>query len=139
MTREIESPPFSGGLDHSQIREFGHRPGVPTRAQAASLSPGPCRLHHASFLFGNRVRTCTSNEGGRVDRVHAQPFADLMTGLDLSNTYGYYLNEGSAEIVAPVNPMSSFGPHQCLHRAWSTTFPPRKLPHHRLLGVGPKQ
>ncbi|WP_307666083.1 iron-containing redox enzyme family protein [Streptomyces sp. V1I1] len=52
--------------------------------------------------------------GGRAERVHAQLFADLMTGLGLDTTYGHYLNSGSAQALATVNLMSLFGLHRAL-------------------------
>lgn len=55
--------------------------------------------------------------GGHADRVHAQLFADLMTDLELCNAYGYYLDEGSAEMLALVNLMSLLGLHRRLRGA----------------------
>ncbi|MEU1126181.1 iron-containing redox enzyme family protein [Streptomyces sp. NPDC005899] len=54
---------------------------------------------------------------GRADRVHAQLFADLMTDLGLDTTYGRYLDEGHAEMLALVNQMSLFGLHRRLRGA----------------------
>ncbi|MFJ6852790.1 iron-containing redox enzyme family protein [Streptomyces sp. NPDC091271] len=54
---------------------------------------------------------------GRADRVHAQLFADLMTDLGLDTTYGRYLDEGSAPMLALVNLMSLFGLHRRLRGA----------------------
>ncbi|MER5554762.1 iron-containing redox enzyme family protein [Streptomyces sp. NPDC002793] len=54
---------------------------------------------------------------GRADRVHAQLFADLMTDLGLDPTYGRYLDEGCAPMLALVNLMSLFGLHRRLRGA----------------------
>ncbi|WP_299531627.1 iron-containing redox enzyme family protein [uncultured Streptomyces sp.] len=55
--------------------------------------------------------------GGREERVHARLFADLMADLGLVTTYGHYLDEGSAEMLALVNLMSLFGLHRALRGA----------------------
>lgn len=55
--------------------------------------------------------------GGRADRVHARLFADLMTDLGLDSTYGRYLDDGCAEMLALVNLMSLFGLHRRLRGA----------------------
>ncbi|KQZ19876.1 MULTISPECIES: iron-containing redox enzyme family protein [Streptomyces] len=55
--------------------------------------------------------------GGRAERVHARLFADLMTGLGLDSTYGRYLDDGCAEMLALVNMMSLFGLHRRLRGA----------------------
>ncbi|MET8331286.1 iron-containing redox enzyme family protein [Streptomyces sp. NPDC005181] len=55
--------------------------------------------------------------GGRAERIHAQLFADLMAGLGLNSTYGHYLDEGSAEMLALVNLMSLCGLHRRLRGA----------------------
>jgi hypothetical protein len=55
--------------------------------------------------------------GGRAERVHAQLYADMMTGLGLDTTYGRYLNAASAEMLATVNLMSLFGLHRSLRGA----------------------
>jgi len=55
--------------------------------------------------------------GGRPDRVHAQLFADLMTDLGLDATYGHYLDDTCAEMLANVNLMSLFGLHRGLRGA----------------------
>ncbi|MFD4694529.1 iron-containing redox enzyme family protein [Streptomyces sp. NPDC058463] len=55
--------------------------------------------------------------GGRADRVHAQLFADLMDDLGLDSTYGRYLDDGCAEMLALVNLMSLFGLHRRLRGA----------------------
>ncbi|MEV6793455.1 iron-containing redox enzyme family protein [Streptomyces sp. NPDC051320] len=52
--------------------------------------------------------------GGRAERVHAQLFANLMAGLGLDTTYGGYLEDGHAEMLALVNLMSLFGLHRRL-------------------------
>ncbi|GAA2957859.1 MULTISPECIES: iron-containing redox enzyme family protein [Streptomyces] len=54
---------------------------------------------------------------GRADRVHAQLFADLMSDLGLDTTYGRYLDEGCAPMLALVNLMSLFGLHRRLRGA----------------------
>ncbi|MGF1343406.1 iron-containing redox enzyme family protein [Streptomyces flavovirens] len=54
---------------------------------------------------------------GRADRVHAQLFADLMSDLGLDATYGRYLDEGCAPMLALVNLMSLFGLHRRLRGA----------------------
>ncbi|MFE8006872.1 iron-containing redox enzyme family protein [Streptomyces sp. NPDC057418] len=55
--------------------------------------------------------------GGRADRVHARLFAGLMTDLGLDSTYGRYLDDGCAEMLALVNLMSLFGLHRRLRGA----------------------
>ncbi|WP_406466111.1 iron-containing redox enzyme family protein [Streptomyces sp. NBC_00111] len=54
---------------------------------------------------------------GRADRVHARLFADLMTDLGLDTTYGRYLDDGRASMLALVNLMSMFGLHRRLRGA----------------------
>ncbi|MFD9516338.1 iron-containing redox enzyme family protein [Streptomyces sp. NPDC059979] len=54
---------------------------------------------------------------GRADRIHAELFADLMTDLGLDPTYGRYLEQAPAPLLATVNLMSLFGLHRALHRA----------------------
>ncbi|MFI2780383.1 iron-containing redox enzyme family protein [Streptomyces sp. ALB3] len=54
---------------------------------------------------------------GRAERVHAQLFADLMTDLGLDTTYGRYLDDGCAPMLALVNQMSLFGLHRRLRGA----------------------
>ncbi|MFF4243281.1 iron-containing redox enzyme family protein [Streptomyces sp. NPDC001822] len=54
---------------------------------------------------------------GRADRVHARLFAGLMDDLDLDTTYGGYLDEGRAPMLALVNMMSLFGLHRRLRGA----------------------
>ncbi|MEV6396821.1 iron-containing redox enzyme family protein [Streptomyces sp. NPDC051907] len=54
---------------------------------------------------------------GRADRVHARLFADLMTDLDLDPTYGRYLDQAPAVLLATVNAMSLFGLHRALRGA----------------------
>ncbi|MFD6288177.1 iron-containing redox enzyme family protein [Streptomyces sp. NPDC060205] len=55
--------------------------------------------------------------GGRVERVHARLFADLMTDLGLDPSYGRYLDASGAEALAVVNLMSLFGLHRELRGA----------------------
>lgn len=54
---------------------------------------------------------------GRAERVHAQLFADLMADLGLETTYGHYVDEGHAEMLALVNLMSLLGLHRRLRGA----------------------
>lgn len=54
---------------------------------------------------------------GRADRVHARLFADLMTDLGLDPTYGHYLDQAPAPLLATVNLMSLFGLHRSLRGA----------------------
>lgn len=54
---------------------------------------------------------------GQADRMHANLFADLMAGLGLDNSYGYYLDAANAEMLAVVNLMSLFGLHRSLRGA----------------------
>ncbi|MFB6826617.1 iron-containing redox enzyme family protein [Streptomyces virginiae] len=54
---------------------------------------------------------------GRPDRVHARLFADLMTDLGLDPTYGRYLDQAPAPLLATVNLMSLFGLHRALRGA----------------------
>ncbi|WP_199551490.1 iron-containing redox enzyme family protein [Streptomyces sp. N35] len=55
--------------------------------------------------------------GGRAERVHAQLFADLMTGLELDPAYGRYLDACCAEVLCTVNLMSLLGLHRRLRGA----------------------
>ncbi|MYW03801.1 iron-containing redox enzyme family protein [Streptomyces sp. SID3343] len=50
--------------------------------------------------------------GGRADRMHARLFGDLMRGLGLDPTYGFYLDRVPAPMLAVVNLMSLFGLHR---------------------------
>ncbi|WP_328682002.1 iron-containing redox enzyme family protein [Streptomyces sp. NBC_00322] len=52
--------------------------------------------------------------GGRAERVHAQLFADLMKDLGLDTTYGHYVDDTAAPMLATVNLMSLFGLHRVL-------------------------
>ncbi|MFJ7266441.1 iron-containing redox enzyme family protein [Streptomyces sp. NPDC099050] len=54
---------------------------------------------------------------GHPDRIHAQLFADLMTDLGLDPTYGRYLDQAPAPLLATVNLMSLFGLHRALRGA----------------------
>ncbi|WP_052847220.1 iron-containing redox enzyme family protein [Streptomyces avicenniae] len=54
---------------------------------------------------------------GRADRMHQRLYADLMAGLGLDPTYGHYMEEGTAELLATVNLMSLFGLHRALRGA----------------------
>ncbi|MGW1997414.1 iron-containing redox enzyme family protein [Embleya sp. NPDC001921] len=54
--------------------------------------------------------------GGRAERMHARLFADLMRGLGLDATYGFYLDRVPAPMLAVVNLMSLLGLHRG-HRA----------------------
>ncbi|MER6212393.1 iron-containing redox enzyme family protein [Streptomyces sp. NPDC001642] len=54
---------------------------------------------------------------GHADRIHARLFADLMEDLDLDPTYGHYLEEAPAPLLATVNLMSLFGLHRALRGA----------------------
>ncbi|MET8038357.1 iron-containing redox enzyme family protein [Streptomyces sp. NPDC005345] len=54
---------------------------------------------------------------GRADRIHSQLFADLMNDLDLDPTYGRYLDQAPAALLATVNLMSLFGLHRALRGA----------------------
>ena len=52
--------------------------------------------------------------GGRLDRMHATLFADLMRGVGLDTTYGAYVDDVPGVTLATSNVMSLFG----LHRRW---------------------
>ncbi|MFD9497454.1 MULTISPECIES: iron-containing redox enzyme family protein [unclassified Streptomyces] len=54
---------------------------------------------------------------GRPERIHARLFADLMTDLGLDPTYGRYLDQAPAPLLATVNLMSLFGLHRSLRGA----------------------
>lgn len=62
-----------------------------------------------------------------------------MTDLEFRSAYGYYLDEGSAEMLALVNLMSLFGLHRRFAEPWSVTSPQWKSPHHLLPGAWLKQ
>ncbi|MFJ2091395.1 iron-containing redox enzyme family protein [Streptomyces sp. NPDC087901] len=53
----------------------------------------------------------------RAGRVHARLFADLVADLGLETSYGHYVDEGHAEVLALVNLMSLFGLHSRLRGA----------------------
>ena len=50
--------------------------------------------------------------GGRVERIHAQLFADTLDGLGLDSRYGFYLDHIPAVTLATVNLMSLLGLHR---------------------------
>ncbi len=52
--------------------------------------------------------------GGRLERMHATLFADLMRGIGLDTTYGAYVDDVPGITLATSNVMSLFG----LHRRW---------------------
>jgi hypothetical protein len=52
--------------------------------------------------------------GGRLERMHAQMFADALEAVGLDPTYGAYLDQIPASTLATVNVLSLFG----LHRRW---------------------
>lgn len=54
---------------------------------------------------------------GRAERVHARLFADLMADMGLETSYGHYVDDGHAEMLALVNLMSLFGLHRRLRGA----------------------
>ncbi|MFD3557575.1 iron-containing redox enzyme family protein [Streptomyces goshikiensis] len=54
---------------------------------------------------------------GRAADMHAQLFADLMVDLGLDPTYGRYLDQAPAPLLATVNLMSLFGLHRALRGA----------------------
>ncbi|MET7756657.1 iron-containing redox enzyme family protein [Streptomyces sp. NPDC005389] len=54
---------------------------------------------------------------GHPDRIHARLFADLMVDLGLDPTYGRYLDQAPAPLLATVNLMSLFGLHRS-HRGF---------------------
>ena len=55
--------------------------------------------------------------GGRPDRMHAVIFAGTMRGLGLDDTYGRYIDNVPAIILASVNMMSMFGLNRRLRGA----------------------
>ncbi|MFX0574130.1 iron-containing redox enzyme family protein [Nocardia nepalensis] len=55
--------------------------------------------------------------GGRGERVHAQLYADLLTGAGLDSAYLHYLDVVPAPMLAVVNMMSLFGLHRQLRGA----------------------
>jgi len=54
---------------------------------------------------------------GQAGRMHSKLFADLMADLGLENSYGYYLDAATAEMLVVVNLMSLFGLHRSLRGA----------------------
>jgi hypothetical protein len=54
---------------------------------------------------------------GRVERLHATLFAEMMVELDLDPAYGRYLDVVPAVTLATVNAMSYFGLHRALRGA----------------------
>ncbi|MEU0038019.1 iron-containing redox enzyme family protein [Streptomyces sp. NPDC006333] len=54
---------------------------------------------------------------GLADRIHARLYADLMEDLNLDPTYGHYLDQAPATLLATVNLMSLFGLHRALRGA----------------------
>jgi hypothetical protein len=54
---------------------------------------------------------------GRVERLHATLFAEMMVDLDLDPSYGRYLDLVPAVTLATVNAMSLFGLHRSLRGA----------------------
>jgi hypothetical protein len=54
---------------------------------------------------------------GRVERMHATLFADMMRELDLDHRYGAHVDRAPATTLAPVNLMSLLGLHRALRGA----------------------
>lgn len=54
---------------------------------------------------------------GHAERIHARLFADLMSDLGLDTTYGRYLDQAPAPLLATVNLMSFLGLHRALRGA----------------------
>ncbi|MFD7288796.1 iron-containing redox enzyme family protein [Streptomyces sp. NPDC059863] len=54
---------------------------------------------------------------GRMERIHARLFADLMDDLGLERGYGRYVDEAPAEALATVTMMSLLGLHRALRGA----------------------
>jgi hypothetical protein len=54
---------------------------------------------------------------GEPERMHSRLFADMMRELDLSDAYGYYLDQVPGETLAEVNLMSMCGLHRRLRGA----------------------
>ncbi|WP_435972935.1 iron-containing redox enzyme family protein [Streptomyces sp. Qhu_M48] len=54
---------------------------------------------------------------GHAERVHARLFAGLMADLGLDTTYGRYVNQAPAPLLATVNLMSLLGLHRALRGA----------------------
>ncbi|RFU84560.1 iron-containing redox enzyme family protein [Streptomyces triticagri] len=59
---------------------------------------------------------------GRAEDIHARLFADLMEDLGLDSTYGRYLEQAPATMLASVNLMSLFGLHRSLRGALAGHF-----------------
>lgn len=55
--------------------------------------------------------------GGRAERMHSHLFADMMRELDLSPSYGAYLDSAPAAVLAEVNLMSLCGLQRALRGA----------------------
>jgi hypothetical protein len=54
---------------------------------------------------------------GRVERMHATLFAEMMRELDLDHRYGAHVDRAPAATLAPVNLMSLLGLHRALRGA----------------------
>ena len=55
--------------------------------------------------------------GGRVERIHAEMFAEAMDAVGLDSTYGAYLDHVPGVTLATVNVLSMFGLHRRLRGA----------------------
>lgn len=55
--------------------------------------------------------------GGRPERMHSELFAATMRGMGLDDSYGHYVDQVPAIILASVNMMSLFGLHRRLRGA----------------------
>lgn len=55
--------------------------------------------------------------GGRTEAVHQRLYADALAGMGLETTYGAYLDQAPAHVLAVNNAMSLFGLHRRLRGA----------------------
>lgn len=99
-----------------QAREFIVHKSLYTLKEADPHSWAIPRLHGRAKAALVEIQA-DEYGGGRPDHVHATIFAGTMRSLDLSDSYGYYVNHLPALTLASFNMMSMFGLHRRLRGA----------------------
>ncbi|MCD2497016.1 iron-containing redox enzyme family protein [Microbacterium nymphoidis] len=92
----------------AQLREFLMQRSVYTLREADPHSWAIPRLHGRAKAALVEIQS-DEYGGGRPDRVHAAIFAASMRGAGLDDTYGAYVDDVPAIILASHNMMSMFG------------------------------
>ncbi len=117
LCNEAGGPSLSSYIEHEagleEIREFmAHR----SLYQLKEADPHSWALPRLSGGPKAALVEIQADEygGGRVERIHAEMFAEAMEAVGLDSTYGAYLDQVHAVTLATVNALSLFG----LHRRW---------------------